>query len=113
MLSGTDEKQDWQLDWEKAQEAITESERFDGIALLCSNVPSERLTAGEVMAKYKEQVNVEQSIDFIKSPVQVRPMWLHSPKRLAGLLLLIMVAFLVAALLEHQVRRMELAPLPG
>jgi transposase len=104
-LRGTDESQDWQLDWEKAQDAITRSERFDGIALLCSNVPGERLTAAEVMTKYKEQVNVEQSVDFIKSPVQVRPMWLHSPKRLAGLLLLIMVAVLVAALLEHQVRR--------
>lgn len=104
-LDGTDEKQDWQLDWDKAPDAITQSERFDGVALLCSNVPVERLTAGAVMAKYKEQVNVEQSIDFIKSPVQVRPMWLHSPKRLAGLLLLIMVAVLVAALLEHQVRR--------
>lgn len=103
-LRGTDEHQDWRLEWSQDQEAITQSERFDGIALLCTNVPSERLTAGEVMVKYKEQVNVEQSIDFIKSPVQVRPMWLHSPKRLAGLLLLIMVAVLVAALLEHQVR---------
>lgn len=104
-LGGTDEEQDWQLDWEKVPDAITQSERFDGIATLCSNVPAERLTASEVMTKYKAQVNVEQSIDFIKSPVQVRPMWLHSPKRLAGLLLLIMVAVLVATLLEHQVRR--------
>lgn len=105
ILNGTDETQDWQLHWARVQDAITASERFDGIALLCTNVPGERLTASEVMTKYKEQVNVEQSIDFIKSPVQVRPMWLHSPKRLAGLLLLIMVAVLVAALLEHQVRR--------
>jgi transposase len=105
ILSGTDTNQDWQLHWEKAQAVIAESEHFDGIALLCTNVPVERLTASEVMTKYKEQVNVEQSIDFIKSPVQVRPMWLHSPKRLTGLLLLIMVAVLVAALLEHQVRR--------
>lgn len=104
-LSGTDENQDWQLDWKRSPDAITQSERFDGIALLCTNAPPERLTAGEVMVKYKEQVNVEQSIGFIKGPVQVRPMWLHSPKRLAGLLLLIMVAVLVAALLEHQVRR--------
>lgn len=52
----------------------------------------------------KAQVRIEQTIDFIKSPVQIRPMWLHSPKRLAGLTLLIMVAVLVAALLEHQVR---------
>ncbi|MGB9872306.1 MAG: IS1634 family transposase [Anaerolineae bacterium] len=104
-LSGTDEDQDWRLDWQRSREAIAQAERFDGIALLCTNVPPERLTAGEVMVKYKEQVNVEQSIDFIKSPIQVRPMWLHSLKRLAGLLLLIMVAVLVAMLLEHQVRR--------
>ena len=32
-------------------------------------------------------------------------MWLHQPKRLAGLTLLIMLAVLVAALLELQVRR--------
>jgi transposase len=57
-LSGTEENQDWQLDWGRAQGAITQSERFDGIALLCTNVPVERLTAGEVMVKYKEQVNV-------------------------------------------------------
>jgi len=105
ILSGTDENQDWQLHWEKAQDTIAESEHFDGIALLCTNVPVERLAASEVMTKYKEQVNVEQSIDFIKSPVQIRPMWLHSPQRLAGLTLLIMIAVLVAALLEHQVRR--------
>ena len=48
---------------------------------------------------------MEQTIDFVKSPVQIRPLWLHSPKRLAGLTLLIMVAVLAAALLEHQVRR--------
>jgi len=32
-------------------------------------------------------------------------MWLHQPKRLAGLTLLIMLAVLLAALLELQVRR--------
>jgi hypothetical protein len=32
-------------------------------------------------------------------------MWLHSPTRLAGWTLLIMLAVLLAALVEHQVRR--------
>jgi transposase len=104
-LYGTDEDQAWQLDWQQRQNVVTADERFDGISLLCTNVPAERLSAGEVMIKYKEQVQIEQTIDFIKSPVQIRPMWLHSPKRLAGLTLLIMIAVLVAALLEHQVRR--------
>jgi transposase len=104
-LVGTEEGHPEALWWEQREETIAEAERFDGIVLLCANVPKERLTAGEVVAKYKEQVGVEQTIDFIKSPVQIRPMWLHSPKRLMGLTLLIMIAVLVAGLLEQQVRR--------
>ncbi len=104
-LYGADEDLAWELHWERRQQVIAEDERFDGTTLLCTNVPAERLSAGEVMIKYKEQVQVEQTIDFIKSPVHIRPMWLHSPKRLAGLTLLIMIAVLAAALLEHQVRR--------
>lgn len=104
-LTGTTEAQDWQLQWQLRQTVITEAERFDGISLLCTNAPTTHWSPGEVMIKYKDQVRVEQTIDFIKSPVQIRPMWLHSPQRLAGLTLLIMIAVLVAALLEHQVRR--------
>ncbi len=57
------------------------------------------------MIKYKQQLVAEQAIDFIKSPVQIRPMWLHQPRRIAGLTLLIMLATLLGALLERQVRR--------
>ena len=57
------------------------------------------------MIKYKEQVVAEQAIDFIKSPVQIRPMWLHQPRRIAGLTLLVMLATLLAALLERHIRR--------
>jgi len=98
-------EQGWSLQWEMRQEALAEAVCFDGVALLCSNVPQERLSAGGVMVKYKSQVNVEQTIDFIKSPVQIRPLWLHSPQRIAGLTLLIMIAVLVATLLEQAVRR--------
>ena len=104
-LIGSDEDQAWELGWERQTKVLTQAERFDGVMLLCTNVPAERLSAGDVMSKYKTQINVEQTIDFIKSPVQIRPMWLHSPKRLAGLTLLIMIAVLVAGLLEYQVRR--------
>jgi len=98
-------EQGWSLQWAVQQEALADAACFDGVALLCSNVPPERLSAGGVMVKYKSQVNVEQTIDFIKSPVQIRPLWLHSPHRIAGLTLLIMIAVLVATLLEQAVRR--------
>ncbi|MDD1717415.1 MAG: IS1634 family transposase [Methanoregulaceae archaeon] len=104
-LTGTDENQAWQLRWRRRHAVIEGDANFDGVALLCTNAPPARLSSSEAMIKYKEQVCVEQTIDFLKSPVQIRPMWLHTPKRLAGLTLLIMVATLVAALLEYQVRR--------
>jgi len=104
-LQGTDQDQAWHLTWDVDQACVADATQRDGIVLLCTNVPASRLSAPEVMGKYKEQVQVEQVIDFIKSPVQIRPMWLHQPKRLAGLTLLIMIAVLTAALLEHQVRR--------
>ncbi len=68
---------------------VTTTAEFDGIALLCTNAPVADLSAGQAMIKYKDQVSVEQTIDFIKSPVQIRPLWLHSPKRIDGLTLLI------------------------
>ncbi len=98
-------EQGWRLQWEARQAPLADAACFDGVALLCTNVPKERLSAGAVMVKYKSQVHVEQTIDFIKSPVQIRPLWLHSPQRIAGLTLLIMIAVLVATLLEHAVRR--------
>ena len=122
-LLGREQAHPRALWWERRAEVIAEDEdsrfigaqSFDGTALLCTNVPQERLLAGEVVAKYKEQVVVEQTIDpdsnviASGSPVQIRPMWLHLAKRLMGLTPipsgLIMIAVLVAALLEHQVRR--------
>ena len=104
-LTGTDEDQDWKLSYRQQAEVVAEKGEFDGVALLCTNAPAEDLPADQAMVKYKEQVHVEQTIDFIKSPVHIRPLWLHSPQRIAGLTRLIMVAVLVAALLEHQVRR--------
>jgi transposase len=104
-LEQTEQAPSWSLQWERQEEAIAQAEGFDGVGLLCTNAPAWRLSVGEAVVKYKEQVVVEQTIDFIKSPVAIRPMWLQKPKRLAGLTLLIMIAVLVAALVEQEVRR--------
>jgi hypothetical protein len=92
------------LSWTLRQPALAAAARFDGVVLLCTNVPAERCPAAELVIRHKGQIGVEQTIDFLKSPVQIRPMWLHSPQRIAGLTLLIMLAVLIAALVEHQVR---------
>jgi len=104
-LSGREGSKAWKLRWERNEAAIQQAARFDGVTVLCTNVCPERLGAEGAMRKYREQVCVEQTIDFLKSPVQIRPMWLHKPKRLAGLTLLIMIAVLLAGLVEAQVRQ--------
>lgn len=104
-LTGSEDQQDWQVTWHYNLDVLTEAACFDGIALLCTNVPQNRLSAAEALKKYKQQVSVEQTFDFIKSPIQIRPLWLHSPRRLAGLTLLIMLAVLVASLIEYFVRQ--------
>jgi transposase len=105
-LSGTDEAGDWQLHWERDETALAEAASFDGVVLLCTNVPAAELTPSAAWRKHKEQIVVEQTIDFIKSPLQLRPTWLHLPRRIAGLTLLVMIAVLLASLLEFEVRRL-------
>jgi transposase len=104
-LTGSEAKQDWQLSWGRRAEAVAEDALFDGVSLLVTNAPAERLDTESVLLKYKGQSGVEQTIDFIKSPMEIRPMWLHKPKRLASLTLLIMIAVLIAGLIEQEVRR--------
>jgi transposase len=104
-LSVREGSQEWELRWERDKAAIQQAAQFDGVTVLVTNLCPERLSAEGAMRKYREQVCVEQAIDFIKSPVEIRPMWLHKPKRLAGLTLLIMIAVLLAGLLEAQVRQ--------
>ena len=104
-LTGSEETQAWQLTWACNEEVIEQEACFDGVVLLCTNVPLERLSSGAVVKKYKTQVAVEQTFDFIKSPIRVRPLWLHSPRRLAGLTFLIMLAVLLASLIEYHVRQ--------
>lgn len=40
-----------------------------------------------------------------KSPIQIHPTWLHSPRRLGGLTSLIMLSVLIASLREYYVRQ--------
>jgi transposase len=103
-LAGTDADQAWHLTWSTDQAALDTATAMDGVVLLCSNVPADRCSAPDLVIRHKGQIGVEQTIDFLKSPVQIRPLWLHSPQRIAGLTLLIMLAVLLAALVEHRVR---------
>src|SRR3972149_867143 len=67
-LVGSDEKQDWQLTWTYNLDVIAQAASFDGVVLLCTNVPAERLSAGGGVKKYKKKGNVEKTFHFLKNP---------------------------------------------
>ena len=59
-----------------------------------------------VFHAYKEQIQVEQRFRVTKHPpLQVRPLWLHQPTRIASLLFVVMVALFLFALIEREARR--------
>jgi hypothetical protein len=93
----------WVLRATTNEEAIQEAVRRDGLFPLITN--SETATLGEVLEKYKYQPFLEKRHEQLKSVLEVAPVYLKKPERVASLLLLYFVALLLYALVEREVRR--------
>ena len=92
----------WRLDHRRLREEAT----FDGLYCLLTNWPLAEADLGTVFHAYKEQIQVEQRFRVTKHPpLQVRPVWLHQPKRIASLIFIVMVALFLFALIEREARR--------
>jgi hypothetical protein len=92
----------WRLDHRRLREEAT----FDGSYCLLTNWPLAEADLRAVFAAYKEQIQVEQRFRVTKHPpLQVRPVWLHQPQRIASLIFVVMVALFVFALIEREARR--------
>jgi transposase len=84
-------------------EAIAAAERLDGRYCLVTN--DRTLTADELFAAYKLQHLVEGRFADFKGPLAVRPVFLHSNRRIAALVGVISLALLLYGLVERTVRR--------
>ena len=72
-------------------------------------------SAARVLRLFKEQVIVERAHHFLKGPLVVRPVFLHSNRRAAALISVCAIAVMVYGLVEAEVRR-AIAPrrtIPG
>jgi transposase len=85
------------------EEAIQEATRRDGLFPLITN--HKTATLGEVLEKYKYQPFLEKRHEQLKSVLEVAPVYLKKPERVASLLLLYFVALLLYALVEREVRQ--------
>jgi len=61
-------------------------------------------TDAEALEAYKNQTGVEQAFRWTKGPARVAPIFLHTPSRIAALGLVYIIALMVHALLQRQVR---------
>ena len=79
---------------------------FDGIYCLLTNETTAAADTPAVLRAYKEQSKVERRFRAVKQPpIQVRPLWLHQPQRIASLIFVVMVALYLFALIEREARR--------
>ena len=88
---------------ERDEQASAEAMRTDGRYCLVSNEPD--LAADELFAAYKRQHLIEGRFRDWKGPLAVRPVFLHSNRRIAALVAIISLALLLYGLIERQVRR--------
>jgi uncharacterized protein DUF4277 len=98
--------QGFDVRWRLDQHRLREAALFDGIYCLLTNWPLAEADLRTVFHAYKEQIQVEQRFRVTKHPpLQVRPVWLHQPTRIASLLFVVMVALFLFALIEREARR--------
>jgi transposase len=108
---GKDDSGKLTLCWHIEADGLARRKALEGVFLLKTNLAKQTHGPTEVLRKYREQIQVERRIGNLKGPLAVTPMFLKNPKRMAGLLYILVWALMVMALMERQVRR-ELAGKP-
>jgi transposase len=102
---GQDEAGRLTLSWHVDQEGLARLEALEGVFLLKTNLAVKTHPMALVLRTYRGQIQVERRIGNVKGPLAVAPMFLKNPKRMAGLLYVLVWALMVMSLMERQVRR--------
>jgi hypothetical protein len=89
------------LTWELDPAAVQAAERLDGYYVLLCSWPREQADAHTLLRRWKQEWLVERRFHDWKGPLQVRPVFVTSPKRIAAFLLLLHLALLVFCLIER------------
>jgi transposase len=93
------------LTWQIDAAALARLKELEGVFVLKTNRSKTKHPITTVLATYREQSKVEKRFHHLKGPLAVTPMFLENPKRIAGLLTILMWALTVLALMERQVRK--------
>jgi hypothetical protein len=103
---------DWELTGEDGalgfsfrinQARLAEAKALDGRYALATN--AEHIDASEALALFKGQDGLEKRFAVLKGPLLVHPIFVHSDRRIEGLVSISLLALLVRALLERACRQ--------
>jgi hypothetical protein len=81
--------------------------QHDGIFVLETNHPE--LTTEEVVASYRQLMEVERAFRVLKSVIKLRPIYHHRDRRVETHIFICFLAFLVAKVIEQRLRRAKLS----
>lgn len=93
------------LTWQLDEAGLKRLQELEGVFVLKTNLSKSKHPIATVLAEYRNQSKVEKRFHHFKGPLAVTPMFLENPKRIAGLLIVLMWALTVLSLMERQVRK--------
>jgi transposase len=93
------------LSWWRDADALADTEQRDGLYALITNLGPAHCSPDRLLALYKDQALSERAHHFLKGPLAVRPVFLHSNRRAAALLAVCSIALLVYGLIEAELRQ--------
>lgn len=94
-----------ELTWSFNKSLVTADEAEDGYSAIVTTVPASSKSADSVFTMFREQNLVEHANRQFKGPIAVRPIFLHSPRRVEALVFLLMIALMLYFLLQRLYRQ--------
>ena len=92
----------WRLTLQRNADALRRESHADGVFPLVTNLtrPGKR----EILLTYKYQPYVEKRFSHLKTELEIAPVYLKKPRRVAGLIHAYFIALALVSLIERQVR---------
>jgi len=95
----------YHLELSRDKEALRAEARTDGIFPLVTNLAAGRWSKKDVFQIYKYQPYVEKRHALLKTELEVAPVYLKKPRRVAGLVHAMFLALMLDALIERTLRQ--------
>jgi transposase len=92
----------------RQDERERELQRRSGFVLI-TTVPTDKLSAADLLTEYKGQVHVERHFHFLKDPLFVDALYVKKPERIEALGYVLLLACLLYSLVERRIRAAAVA----